>query len=62
MESAIRIGRIGAVVDTTTWGLGITYDHRMEAMFGLKRVSLATISILCLHILIVIKEEPNNGN
>ena len=58
MKPAIGIGRIGLLVDTTTWGLGITYDHNMEATFGMHRVSLVTINILCLHIMIVVSKEP----
>lgn len=48
--------RVGVVIDTSTWGLGIHYDHKAE--FGLALTSFVTISILCLHILIIIKEEP----
>ena len=58
MKPAIGIGRIGLLIDTTTYGFGITYDHIMEATFGMHRVSLVTINLLCLHIMIVISKEP----
>ena len=61
MDSTNIAGKFGWVVDTTTWGLGITYDHEMDVFFGMMKASFITISILCFHILIVIKEEPNNG-
>ena len=58
MNPTIRIGNIGITVDTSVWGLGIDYVHRTQILDKPILASFITITILCLNILIRIKEEP----